>query len=112
MATRCMTLPMRESSHVADGGKSNAAGFSSLEPPCRHLERSPAHGPSGGVAPALGVIRPGREGELAFGIGENDGGKAEAVVSNRGIELGDLTKRALRGKHPGFHIRGGGRLFG
>src|SRR4029077_17835520 len=81
-----------------------------LEPRCRHAKRSPAHGPSGGVTPALGVVPPGREGELAFGAQERNGSKAEAVVAGRGIELGDLTQRTLHRKNAGLHIRGGGQV--
>src|SRR5262249_19673756 len=81
-----------------------------LEPRWRHAQRSPAHGPSGGVTPALAVVRPGREGDLAFGTRERNGSKAETYVAGRGIELGDLTKRTLRRKYPRLHIRGGGQV--
>src|SRR5689334_20137937 len=76
--------------------------YVALEPRCRHWKQPPAHGPSGGVAPALAVVRPGREGELAVGARERNDRKAEALVAGRAIELGDLTQRTLRGKNPGL----------
>src|ERR1043165_7463930 len=82
-----------------------------LEPRCRHRQRSPAHGPSGGVTPALAVVCPGREGKLAVGTRESNGSKAEALVAGRGIELGDLTQRTLRRKNAGLHIRGGRQVI-
>src|SRR3954447_17110022 len=38
-----------------------------LESPGRHLDRSPAYGPYGGVTAALRVVGPGREGDLVCG---------------------------------------------
>src|SRR4051794_25324342 len=90
-------------------GGANVARFPTLKPRCRHLKQSAAHGASGGITAALGVVRPGCKGELAFGTRKSNGSKAEAVLAGRGIELGDLTKRTLRRKHPGLHVRGSGQ---